>query len=41
VSVRDYEAFLRAYENGQIKRLMVVASRNQFFASAEPQTSQR
>ena len=41
VSVRDYDAFLRAYENGEIKRLMVVASRNQFFASAEPQTSQR
>ena len=26
VSVRDYDAFLRAYENGQIKRLAVVAS---------------
>jgi hypothetical protein len=26
VSVKDYDAFLRAYENGQIKRLAVVAS---------------
>jgi hypothetical protein len=25
VSFRDYAAFLRAYENGQIKRLAVVA----------------
>ena len=25
VSVKDYEAFLRAYENGEIKRLVVVA----------------
>ena len=24
VSVKDYEAFLRAYENGEIKRLAVV-----------------
>ncbi|MBV9288884.1 MAG: DUF2778 domain-containing protein [Hyphomicrobiales bacterium] len=38
VSVRDYDAFLRAYESGEIKRLMVVSSRNQFFASAEPQS---
>ena len=37
VSVKDYEAFLRAFENGQIKRLMVVASANQVVASAEPQ----
>ena len=27
VSVKDYEAFLRAYQNGVIKRLVVVASR--------------
>ena len=27
VSVKDYDAFLRAYENGQISRLMVVAAR--------------
>jgi Protein of unknown function (DUF2778) len=26
VSVKDYEAFLRAYQNGQIKRLAVVAA---------------
>ena len=26
VSVKDYEAFLRAYENGEIKRLVVVAN---------------
>jgi Protein of unknown function (DUF2778) len=26
LSVKDYEAFLRAYENGEIKRLVVVAS---------------
>ena len=37
VSVKDYNAFLRAYENGQIKRLMVVASANQVMATAEPQ----
>ena len=36
VSVKDYDAFLRAYENGQIKRLMVVASANQVVATAEP-----
>jgi hypothetical protein len=35
VSVKDYDAFLRAYENGQIKRLMVVASANQVVATAE------
>jgi hypothetical protein len=28
VSVKDYEAFLQAYQNGQIKRLAVVASLN-------------
>jgi hypothetical protein len=38
VSVKDYDAFLRAYENGQIKRLMVVASANQVIATAEPQS---
>ncbi len=38
VLVKDYDAFLRAYENGQIKRLMVVASANQVVASAEPQS---
>ena len=38
VSVKDYDAFLRAYENGQIKRLMVVASANQVVATAEPQS---
>ncbi len=38
VSVKDYDAFLRAYDNGQIKRLMVVASANQVVASAEPQS---
>jgi hypothetical protein len=37
VSVKDYDAFLRAYENGQINRLMVVASTNQVIAAAEPQ----
>jgi hypothetical protein len=37
VSVKDYDAFLRAYENGQISRLMVVASANQVIAAAEPQ----
>jgi hypothetical protein len=38
VSVKDYDAFLRAYENGQIKRLMVVASANQVIvATSEPQ----
>jgi hypothetical protein len=26
VSVKDYQAFLRAYQNGQIKRLVVVAN---------------
>jgi hypothetical protein len=26
VSIKDYEAFLRAYENGQVKRLAVVAN---------------
>jgi hypothetical protein len=25
LSVKDYQAFLRAYENGQIRRLVVVA----------------
>ncbi len=25
VSVKEYEAFLRAYQNGQVKRLAVVA----------------
>ena len=25
VSFRDYQAFLRAYQNGQVKRLVVVA----------------
>jgi hypothetical protein len=38
VSVKDYDAFLRAYENGQISRLMVVASANQVVATAEPQS---
>jgi hypothetical protein len=38
VSVKDYDAFLRAYETGQIKRLMVVASANQIIATAEPQS---
>jgi Protein of unknown function (DUF2778) len=38
VSVKDYDAFLRAYENGQIKRLMVVSSANQVIATAEPQS---
>jgi hypothetical protein len=38
VSVKDYDAFLRAYENGEIKRLMVVASANQVVATAEPQS---
>ena len=38
VSVKDYDAFLRAYENGQISRLMVVARANQVIAAAEPQT---
>ena len=38
VSVKDYNAFLRAYENGQISRLMVVASANQVVATAEPQS---
>ena len=38
VSVKDYDAFLRAYENGQISRLMVVARANQVVAAAEPQT---
>ena len=28
VSVKDYEAFLRVYQNGQIKRLAVVGRRN-------------
>jgi hypothetical protein len=37
VSLRDYSAFLRAYENGQISRLMVVARANQVIAAAEPQ----
>jgi hypothetical protein len=37
VSVKDYDAFLRAYQNGQISRLMVVASANQVIAAAEPQ----
>jgi lysozyme len=37
VSVKDYNAFLRAYANGQINRLMVVASANQVIATAEPQ----
>jgi hypothetical protein len=37
VSVKDYDAFLRAYENGQISRLMVVASASQVTAAAEPQ----
>ena len=41
VSFKDYAAFLRAYENGQVKRLMVVASANQVVASNEPQSSQR
>ena len=36
-SVKDYAAFLRAYENGEIKRLMVVATANQVVASAESQ----
>ncbi len=26
VSVKDYDAFLRAYQNGQIRKLAVVAS---------------
>jgi hypothetical protein len=26
VSVKDYDAFLRAYENGQIRKLAVVSS---------------
>jgi hypothetical protein len=26
VSVKDYQAFLRAYQNGQIKRLVVVTN---------------
>jgi hypothetical protein len=38
VSFKDYDAFLRAYENGEIKRLMVVASANQVVATAEPQS---
>jgi hypothetical protein len=38
VSVKDYDAFLRAYATGQIKRLMVVASANQVIATAEPQS---
>jgi hypothetical protein len=37
VSVKDYDVFLRAFENGQINRLMVVASTNQVIAAAEPQ----
>ncbi|HEX9168152.1 MAG TPA: tlde1 domain-containing protein, partial [Roseiarcus sp.] len=37
VSVKDYDAFLRAYENGEISRLMVVARANQVIAAAEPQ----
>jgi lysozyme len=37
VSVKDYDAFLRAYQNGQISRLMVVASANQVIARAELQ----
>ena len=37
VSVKDYYAFLRAYENGQISRLMVVGRANQVIAAAEPQ----
>jgi hypothetical protein len=28
VSFKDYEAFLQAYQNGQVKRLAVVASLN-------------
>jgi hypothetical protein len=28
VSIKDYEAFLQAYQNGEIKRLVVVASMN-------------
>ena len=28
VSFKDYEAFLQAYQNGQVKRLAVVASMN-------------
>ena len=37
VSVKEYDAFLRAYQNGQISRLMVVASANQVIAAVEPQ----
>jgi hypothetical protein len=37
VSVKEYDAFLRAYESGRISRLMVVASVNQVIAAAEPQ----
>ena len=35
--VKDYNAFLRAYESGQISRLMVVADQLETIATAEPQ----
>ena len=41
VSVKDYAACLRAYENGEIKRLMVVASANPIVASNEPLRERR
>jgi hypothetical protein len=41
VSVRDYEAFLRAFENGQVRRLMVVANASQVMASNETRSLQR
>ena len=36
VSVNDWAACLHAYENGEIKRLMVVATANPIVASNEP-----
>ena len=38
VSVKDYDALRRAHENGQIRRLMVVASANQVVAPKRSST---
>jgi hypothetical protein len=40
VSIKDYERFLRAFKNGEIKRLVVVASLGDLVTAARPLASQ-
>jgi hypothetical protein len=40
VSIRDYERFLKAFTNGEIKRLVVVRSINDSASASRRPTSQ-